>query len=195
MGRRGPHPKPASVKTAQGNPGRRPIGNDPVATGDTDAPAAVAHAAARVMPPDWLKAEGLKVWERLAPRLVALKLLSQADATTFARYCRNFARWLKMQKLVDKEGETYESVSAHGNLKRVNPAFLIADRIEKSLFAFEDRFGLNPAERQRIFAQRAAAGAQGSMFDAPPTQPHQNGTEPTAEQKESQAKSAVGFLN
>lgn len=189
MGRRGPKPKPASIKLAKGNPSRRPIGADP------EIQSSAGGSASRVSPPDWLKSDGLKIWERLAPRLVALKLLSQADATTFARYCRNFARWLKMQKLVDKEGEVYESVSAHGNLKRANPAFLIGDRIEKSLFAFEDRFGLNPSERQRIFAARAAAGAQGGLFDAPPTQPHQTGTEPTSDEQDSKSKSAVGLLN
>jgi P27 family predicted phage terminase small subunit len=149
MGRRGPKPQPAAIKTKKGNPGHRPIGADPE---PKDSASAVRG---KIAAPPWLKKEGLDVWRRLAPRLSALKLLTFADVETFARYCRNFARWLDMNRIVDREGETYESESVHGKLKRVNPAYLIADRLERQLLAAEDRFGMNPAERQRIFAARS----------------------------------------
>jgi hypothetical protein len=60
-----------------------------------------------------------------------------------------------MQDILDTEGETYESESTHGKLKRVNPAFLIGDRTARLLETQEALFGLNPAERQRIFAARS----------------------------------------
>lgn len=118
--------------------------------------------------PKWLEGEGLAIWNRLAPTLRAAKLLTDADGETFARYCRNFARWLKMQKDIDKHGEHYESESQWGKLRRVNPSFLISDRLERQLLAAEDRFGLNPAERQRIMAARAQTGVSGDLFAAPP---------------------------
>lgn len=121
-------------------------------------------SASGVQPPSWLKKDGLKVWDRLAPTLRAAKLLTEVDAQTFGRYCRNFARWLKMQTAIDREGEAYESESQWGKLKRVNPSFLIADRLERQLLAAEDRFGLNPAERQRIFVARAQTGTSGDLF-------------------------------
>lgn len=111
--------------------------------------------ASTLDPPTWLKAEALDVWNAMAPRLIGLRLLSLADVETFGRYCRNFARWLKLQAELDKDGVTYESESAHGKLKRVNPAFMAADRLERMLLAGDDRFGLNPAERQRIMMARA----------------------------------------
>lgn len=188
MSPRGPKPEPASVKLAKGNTGRRPIVDDGSIV-DGDAPAAPA-----IRPPSWLKKEGLKVWERLAPRLIALRLLGPADVETFGRYCRNFARWLKMQDTLDKEGETYESESAHGKLKRAHPAFLISDRLDRKLESVEDRFGLNPAERQRIMVSRAAAGAQGEM-------PLSGGRNPTAKpaakpaaSTPAPAKSPIGLL-
>ena len=166
MGRRGPKPQPASVKAAKGNPGNRPLGADPAAPAET----ADLAKSTQVDPPVWLKREGRKIWDRLVPRLIAMKLLSPIDAEAFARYCRNFARWLKMQEVLDKEGETYESESAHGKLKRCHPAFLIGDRLERQLAAAEDRFGLNPAERQRLYAARAAQPVfPGELpFGAPP---------------------------
>jgi len=144
--RRGPKPAPAAVREAKGNPGKRRAA--------PDAAAALA-AAGGVAPPEWLKGEGLKVWTRLAPNVARLKLLTPVDAESFARYCRNLARWLRMQDVLDREGETYESESQHGKLKRAHPAFLIGDRLARLLEAQEAVFGLNPAERQRIFAARS----------------------------------------
>jgi P27 family predicted phage terminase small subunit len=97
------------------------------------------------------------------------KLLTIADVETFGRYCRNFARWLKLQRELDTDGETYVSESQHGTLKRANPAFIMADRLERMLLATEDRFGLNPAERQRIMAARAQKPAAPATCSARPT--------------------------
>lgn len=196
MGRRGPKPEPAAVKLQKGS-SRRPVGADPQEDGEESA------RASRIAAPAWLKNDGLKVWDRLAPRLSQMKLLASIDAETFARYCRNFARWLKMQKTLDDEGETYESESAHGKLKRAHPAFLIADRLERQLASAEASFGLNPAERQRIFAARAAAATGGSypdLFGNPADQqaaPKGKGkakTQAPAADQPAPRKSAVGFL-
>lgn len=173
-----------------------------------------AALAAGARPPDWLKKDGLKVWDRLAPTLRAAKLLTDADSATFGRYCRNFARWLKMQATLDHEGETYEtetylnaeapsdgSVPAvrKNNLKRAHPAFLISDRLERQLLAAEDRFGLNPAERQRIFAARAQTGVSGDLFasDKPSSSMDRRPGDPTAEpaQPAEPIESPIGLLN
>jgi P27 family predicted phage terminase small subunit len=156
-----------------------------------------AAGAGGGLPPNWLKKEGLKVWDRLAPTLRAAKLLTDADTQTFGRYCRNFARWLKMQEAIDKEGEAYESESQWGKLKRVNPSFLIADRLERQLLAAEDRFGLNPAERQRIFAARAQTGVSGDLFSAPEKTGERRKDDPAAQatQAADPIESPIGLLN
>lgn len=189
MGRRGPKPEPASVKVAKGNSGHRPIGLE----ASPEEQARVA-ASTTVKPPSWLKEDGLKVWKRLAPRLVGQKLLFQIDAETFARYCKNFARWLKMQKRLDTMGEIYEIETASGTVRRSDPAYMIADRLERQLVTAEASFGLNPAERQRLFAARAA-GSMGGLFDGDkPTgnQPQRPAGQPEANEP---AVPAVGFLN
>lgn len=114
--------------------------------------------------PTWLKGEGLAIWQKRAPVLRQARLLQAADELAFARYCRNFALWLDLRKGLDKDGYTYEAATVGGGtLRRADPSFLIADRIERQLLAVEDRFGLNPAERQRIIAQRAAGAGQGGL--------------------------------
>ena len=168
---RGPKPEPAGVREQK----------EPVrSTHQTRLPTpdSVVAAMAPVLPPKWLKGEAKRIWERRAETLQAAKLLTAADAETFARYCRNFARWLKMERILDDEGETYETETygaaleeggskPGAKLKRAHPAFLIADRLERQLLAAEDRFGLNPAERQRIFAARAQTGVSGDLFAQP----------------------------
>jgi P27 family predicted phage terminase small subunit len=170
-GRRGPAPEPAAVKAAKGNPGRRPINEEELAAsgaGGANTGAAPSEgaggepeqtAAVAVQPPDWINADGLAVWNRLAPRLVTMRLLQLLDADTFGRYCQDFGRWVKLQSKLDREGETYTSQSPHGEYIRSHPAFMQADRLNRTLLAFEQNFGLNPADRQRLFAARAAAGA------------------------------------
>jgi P27 family predicted phage terminase small subunit len=169
MGRRGPKPAPAAVKAAKGNPGRRPIGADPVPAESSTATA--DQPTAKVAAPAWLNGEARTVWERLAPRLIAMKLLTPPDAYTFARYCKNFAMWLKMQRRLTRKGEIYEIETASGKVRRADPAFLMADRLDRRLEAVEDRFGLNPAERQRIFAARAAQPHAGDLFGERPIAP------------------------
>lgn len=127
--------------------------------------------------PAWLREDGRRIWVQLAPALYAAKLLTAADVMTFGRYCSNFAKWLKMQRMLAKDGEVYWTESQHGKLRRAHPAFGIADRIERQLLAAEDRFGLNPAERQRIFAARAQTGASGDLFDQSAPNPGMPSTE------------------
>jgi P27 family predicted phage terminase small subunit len=170
MSKPGPKPEPAAIRLQKGNPGRRPIGSDPVA----------AAPFGSVLPPAWLAGEGLMIWQRLAPRLERMKLLTPVDAEAFARYCRSFARWLAMSRQLDAEGETYEAQGAHGKLRRAHPAFMISDRLERALVAAEDRFGLNPSERQRLYAARSAAPLPGDLFNQRPIdddedQPKQRG--------------------
>ena len=191
MGRRGPKPEPAAVKVAKGNPGRRPIGTD------ASVASSPIEAAAMVSPPSWLEdGKGLEVWKRLAPRLAQMKLLGSIDVETFGRYCRNFSRWLKMQERLDKVGEIYEIETASGLVRRVDPSFLVADRLERSLVAAEACFGLNPAERQRIFAARAATGATGDLFDPPTTEGQKaTGERPSMAAPAQKRGSAIGILN
>lgn len=144
-------------------------------------------------PPAWLKGEGLAIWQKRAPALRAARLLQAPDELAFARYCRNFALWLKMRERLDKVGYTYDATTTNGGkLRRADPSYLISDRIERQLLAVEDRFGLNPAERQRLMVQRAAGGAQGQL---PLDQPRTGEGAAPAAQAATPIRSPIGMLN
>lgn len=183
-GRRGPAPEPAAVKKAKGNSGRRPIATAEIEAEAYKAADEAVTGPAGIQPPEWLNDDGRKIWENLAPRLSAMKILQGIDAHTFARYCQDFGRWVKLQQLLDEEGTTYESESPHGKYTRAHPAFMQADRLNRSLMMLESNFALNPADRQRLFAARAAAANQGGLFDAP-----------DAGEQKGKGGSAIGMLN
>ncbi len=189
-GRRGPAPEPAAVKKAKGNSGRRPIATAEIEDAANEAVAAIDAAEAvdaghkEIPPPAWLNEEGRKVWADLAPRLAAMKILQSIDANTFGRYCQDFGRWVQLQKKLDVEGMTYDVESQHGKYLRSNPAFTQAYQLNRSLIMMEGGFGLNPADRQRLFAARAQAANSPGLFDTP-----QNSDAIGAE------KSPIGLLN
>ena len=101
-----------------------------------------------------------------------MKVLQHVDAFSFARYCQDFGTWVKLQKILDVEGTTYESESPHGKYVRSHPAFMQADRLNRTLISMEGDFGLNPAQRQRLFAARAAAAGAGDLFSKPASEAH-----------------------
>ena len=157
--RRGPAPEPAARKTATGNPGRRPILAGEIEEPAIDDDNQIENVISVVECPAWLNADGRMIWDRLAGRLATMKILEMIDAETFGRYCMDFGRWIKLQRVLDAEGETYESESPHGTYIRSHPAFIQASRLNRELMMAEANFALNPADRQRLFAARAAAGA------------------------------------
>lgn len=166
-GRRGPAPEPAAVKKAKGNSGHRRIATAEIEAEANNAAALDEPSTNEIQPPEWLNNDGRKIWTEIAPRLSAMKILQLIDANTFARYCQGFGRWVTLEKQLDDEGTTYESESPHGTYKRSHPAFMQADRLNRSLMMMESGFALNPADRQRLFAARAAAANAPGLFDQP----------------------------
>lgn len=171
---RGRKPEPAAIKEAKGNPGRRPIPAEPVV------------ADARI--PEWLSGEGKAIWLRLAPDLARMNLLKRPDELTFGRYCENFALWLKARSALAASDLVTVTSSEHVTMERLNKNLAAMLLLEKRLVDMEDRFGLNPANRQRIYAQRAQAGGQ-----IPGELPLEGDEPPRAQ--DTNERGPVGFLN
>lgn len=79
----GRRPKATALKKVLGNPGKRKLPeNEFTPVGDAQKPA-------------WLKGEASKLWDKYAPGLTNVGLLTWADADMFAAWCAlmaNFAR-------------------------------------------------------------------------------------------------------
>lgn len=94
---RGRKPKPTNLKILAGNPGRRPLPDG------EPCPDAVLPT-----PPDFLDDQALREWERIAPELHQLGLLTRLDRAALAAYCQSYAHWIKAETALRAAWQTGE---------------------------------------------------------------------------------------
>ena len=129
-------PKPSELRRLQGNPGHRAL--------PKNEPRPRAHCPHR---PQWLVGEARKEWERIAPELRRLGLLTTVDRAALAAYCQNYARWLQAEQALVKEGLIFKTDSGYIQQR---PEIGIAHKAMALMKAFCQEFGLTPASRTRI---------------------------------------------
>ena len=130
---------PTKLKVLRGNPAKRAILPEPEPRISETVPE----------PPEYLQGEALAEWQRLAPELHALGLLTVADPHPFASYCILLARWIEAER----------ALAAVGSLTKVNrdgpvahPLVAIASNAARDMMAAAIQFGLTPAARRRLAA-------------------------------------------
>jgi len=112
-------PKPTALKILTGNPGHRPLPkNEPMPE----------RGAA---PPAWMPLKARKEWDRLAPVLDRLGVLTEVDGEALAELC---AARAKFQEVVREEGR-------------------VPTELWRAIQAMEARFGLTPSDRARVSAE------------------------------------------
>ncbi|MFD1048130.1 P27 family phage terminase small subunit, partial [Kibdelosporangium lantanae] len=89
MGRRGPAPKPTSLRILHGDRQDRINTSEPV------------PPATEVTAPDWLSDKARQIWDRLAPSLTARKVLTSWDVDAFAVLCEALSRYATATQLVN----------------------------------------------------------------------------------------------
>lgn len=182
MSKPGPKPKPTAIRKFEGNPGNLPL-NDYEPDPDD-----IKNIEAHV---DWMDGDceymrlekfplhevSKLVWDRAAPELVRLGVLTEVDRYKFARYCETFARWLKMKAFIDKNGEAFPIYGGQFEpvydddgfpvmkpdgsgvkhqfkkyLKRMSafPQVAIYMKCADQLRKYEEEFGIGAASRTRI---------------------------------------------
>ncbi len=142
MGKRGPRDKPTALKLLEGNPGRRQINeNEPKygLSGDTSAP------------PAWLGAYAKKEWKRIFPLLEKNGLMTDADYTALSAYCQCVDTWVQAEKTKRAEGLTVTSPKGY---EMPHPAVGIANTAMSNILKFGREFGLTPASRTGLTAER-----------------------------------------
>ena len=97
-----------------------------------------------VRPPVDLPADAVAIWNRLAPDLIAKKVLTCWDADEFANGCRIQA--LLNEALTKAESSPLVAPGSNDNLV-LNPAIRAVTSLEASLRSVWSRFGLTPADR------------------------------------------------
>ena len=140
MAVRGRKPLPTALKVLEGDrgKGRRPINRkEPVPPQEA------------VQCPEWLMDEAKAEWERLAPSLIAMGVLTDHDTEAFAGYCQAYARWREAEEFLSQHGTIFKTPS--GYVQQV-PQVSIAMQNLKIMQSFCSEFGLTPASRARLYA-------------------------------------------
>ena len=149
----GRKPTPTSLKVLNGNPGKRPLPkNEPKPT--PTAPDC----------PEWLSDNAKAEWQRIAPQLEKLGLLTQVDQTALAAYCESWALYKDCTEYIHKNGYSYPLFERDkdGEIKRDShgkpllkymqqwPQVSIANKALMQVRAFCTEFGLTPSSRGRL---------------------------------------------
>lgn len=156
MGTRGPAPTPAKLKLLHGNPGKRPIANEPdIPDGAPD-------------PPDWEdvfpmppgrnigdpaladvarnRQEAAEMWEATVPILEAAYLIKPTDYAALVEYCVTWAKLRQAVRLVSQTSLLF--TTERGAAK--NPAVDVEKGYRRDLQMYMRELGLTPSARLRL---------------------------------------------
>lgn len=141
---RGRKPLPTNFKILMGNPGKQKLPKgEPQPPGDMPSP------------PDHLDEYGLQEWEKLAPGLNAMGVLTSVDGATFAAYCVSVARWRHAEEELNKVRTKGGALAAlliknqAGDWVQ-NPLIRISARAADEFVKYGSEFGLSPSSRARL---------------------------------------------
>jgi P27 family predicted phage terminase small subunit len=100
-----------------------------------------------------LKGAARAEWNRTAPILEKMGVLTTADGPALAAYCKLHALTLKADAAIEKYGIVIAKVDETGvSTLRKNPAVTVRSECERLLRAFRSEFGLTPAARSKVSA-------------------------------------------
>ena len=108
--------------------------------------------------PEHLTGEARTCWLKLAPMLMELRVLTEADALALERVCMTYGEIRRYETVLAEQGDTYqpEALDRQGNriqgMIRPRPEvamLAVAARLFRQMLA---DFGLNPSARARIEA-------------------------------------------
>lgn len=144
---KGRRPKPRHLKVLEGNPGKRPLKDEPRPTPK------VPRA------PGWLSKEARAEWRRVVPELGRLGLLTVVDRAALVAYCEAWALHKIAVEDVQTNGLTItierprfhrgEQVGVE-TLYIHNPATRVMKEAAATLRALATEFGLTPFSRSRL---------------------------------------------
>ncbi|MCA1452153.1 phage terminase small subunit P27 family [Bradyrhizobium sp. BRP22] len=159
---RGAKPKPTALKLLRGVPGHHalPKGELHPLREETCPP-----------PPHNIrhKADAREEWNRIAPELHRLGLLTIADYRPLSLYCLAYARWCDAEAALDemaKDDPRFHALVVEGAMggKVANPLVKIAATAGLHVMRYAVEFGFTPSSRTRI-SGTASGDEPKSKFD------------------------------
>ena len=146
MGRRGPAPEPTAMKIIRGNPGKRKLNKS-----EPQPIVAMPHC------PDYLDADAKAEWDRLAPILVRMKVLTEADYIALASLCQTFSTMVKAQEQLSNSGILFKTPSGY---VQQAPLIGVVNNCTEKIVTLCREFGLTPSARSRMLTNQTEASKE-----------------------------------
>jgi P27 family predicted phage terminase small subunit len=132
---------------------------------------------ARPRPPDWLSDDAKAVFESVARRLHAIRLVARVDEGALARYADLLVAYRRASEFVAKHGDVYVVRGRPGpNGEEGKPVgFKLYPQAKRmvalasELLRLEREFGLTPSARARLATEVPAPADPAADYFAPPT--------------------------
>lgn len=135
----------------------------------TGTPAPVPEVLAKIpTPPLPLDRVARREWDRVAPELIRLHLLSKLDLAALAAYCTAFSSLVAARACIAKHGRY---VKTRGGGLMASPAVWDLNRALETLRIFANEFGMSPASRGRVVTGGGGAPAEPRGGSADPARP------------------------
>jgi P27 family predicted phage terminase small subunit len=133
-----PPRKPAHIRTAEGNPGHRPIPTE-------------INFPPGIKCPSFLDMAAKKEWRRIVSALADLDVLKATDSSVLASYCVNYSRWKASELTLARESTTVKVTGSQGQEKWVkHPALLVSAEAQQQMLRAGKQLGFSPVDRVRV---------------------------------------------
>jgi P27 family predicted phage terminase small subunit len=156
MTKRGRPRKPRAVTEKLGNPGHRPL---------RDEPTPITRTAPT--PPAWLSPYALEEWSKVVPELTAMGLAAEIDQAAIAAHCENVSL---MRNAAEVLAEMSANDASRGLLAKMpsgavvqNPVLGTFNKARRDVLRSCSELGLSAAGRAGLEAPAGDAGADAVM--------------------------------
>lgn len=137
MGKRGPAPKPTALRLLHGDRSDRVNDAEPL------------PSSAPVEPPDYLDADALDVWARVAPDLIRQGVLTHWDVDALAVFCTAVVHHRRAVEYVNRTSVLLKGRN-EADVVVKHPAMQIIRDQAAIIRAFGQEYGLTPSARSQL---------------------------------------------
>ena len=104
----------------------------------------------KVKAPTFLTGDAKKIFEGVAARLCACRILTEFEIEQLAMYAINMGRALEAERKMKKEGAVIEVQTKMGSMQLVSPWFKVQKECLSAASSIAQQFGLTPVSRMRV---------------------------------------------
>ncbi len=101
--------------------------------------------------PDWLDDIAVEEWNRLAPKLVRLGLLTEVDYIPFATLMQEYSDTIQLRRYIKENGRTFNHTNTKGEANETTrPEIYMLQKGVQNVKALAVEFGLTASSRSRL---------------------------------------------